>query len=82
MKRVKTKHQNAGAKKQIRKATEETLGFYLPLCYLAMQDEFGLSLEECREWKIRLDRYAGHIAQGVVSFQWVKEELKRRGFNV
>ena len=82
MKRVKTKHQNAGRKKEIRQATEQTLGFYIPLCYIAMQDELGLSLEECRAWKARLDRYASHVASGAVTFDQIVEALRDRGFSV
>lgn len=81
MKRIKRKGRDIGRKKTVKRATEETLGFYIPLCYVALMDEFNFDVETCRAWKVRLDRYAGYIADGVLSFRDVERQLKAAGFD-
>lgn len=82
MRRVKTKHRNAGRRKMVREATDMAVDYMLCLCYVSMRDEFQLSLDQCRAWKTRMDRYAGYIAEGTISFDDVKRDLRKAGFEV
>lgn len=54
----------------------------LMLCYAAMKDELDLDLEQCRAWKTRLDRYAGYLADGTLSFEDIKKDLRKIGLEV
>lgn len=82
MKRVKTKHQNSYIKKEVKKATDEAVGYMLPLCYVAMKDEFKFTREQIMAWKKRVDRYSQFISDGVLSFEDIKKDLREAGFNV
>lgn len=82
MKRVKTKHKDAGRRKLIKLATEDAVGYMLLLCYAAMKDEFNLSAEDCRAWKKRLDRYAGYMADKTLDLQDLRDDLQQMGLEV
>ena len=82
MKRVKTKHRDSGKKKIIRTATDQAVNYMLMLCYAAMKDELDLDVEQCRAWKTRLDRYAGYLANGTLSFEDIKKDLRKIGLEV
>ena len=82
MKRVKTKHHNSGIRKEVRRAADEAVGYMLPLCYVAMKDEFKLTTEQIRAWKERVDRYSDYISQGLISFEDIKKDLREAGFNL
>lgn len=82
MKRVRTKHQNSGVRKEVRRAADEAVGYMLPLCYVAMKDEFGLTVDQIRSWKKRVDRYSSFISDGVLSFEDIKNNLREEGFDV
>ncbi len=82
MKRVKTKHRDAGRRKQMKKTTDEVVGYMLILCYAAMKDEFDLDLDQCRAWKARMDRYAGYLAKGTLTLDEFAKDLKKIGLEV
>lgn len=82
MKRVKTKHQNAERRKAVRQVTDDVVGYILPLFYIAMKDELGLSVEEVRRVKGTVDRYSDYLSQGLITFNDIKKNLKEAGYDV
>lgn len=82
MKRVKTKHQNAERRKAVRQVTDDVVGYILPLFYIAMKDELGLSVEEVRRVKETVDRYSDYLSQGLITFNDIKKDLKKAGYDV
>lgn len=82
MKRVKTKHQNAERRKAVRQVTNDVVGYMLPLFYIAMKDELGLSVEEVRRVKETVDRYSDYLSQGLITFNDIKKNLKEAGYDV
>lgn len=82
MKRVKTKHQNAERRKAVRQVTNDVVGYMLPLFYIAMKDELGLSVEEVRRVKKTVDRYSDYLSQGLITFNDIKKNLKEAGYDV
>lgn len=82
MKRVKTKHKGAQRRKQVSEVTNEVINYMLPIFYIALKDELGLSVEEVRRVKDRIDRYSGYISDGSISFNDIKKDLKKAGFDV
>lgn len=81
MKRVNTKHKGAERRKMVRQITNNAIGYMLPILYVSMKDELGLSVEEVRRVKIRIDRYSDFISQGLLSFNDIKEDLKKSGYD-
>ena len=81
MKRVKTKHKGSGQKKMVRQITNDAIGYMLPILYISLKDELHLSVEEVRRVKIRIDRYSDYISQGLISFNDIKEDLKKAGYD-
>lgn len=73
MKRVKTKHKNAERRKAVRQVTDDVVGYILPLFYIAMKDELGLSVEEVRRVKETVDRYSDYLSQGLITFNDIKK---------
>lgn len=82
MKRVKTKHKNAQKKKMIHEATNEAIGYMLPIFYVALKDELHVSVEDIRRVKDRIDRYSWYISEGLISFNDIKKDLRKAGFDV
>lgn len=82
MKRVKTKHKNAERRKAVRQVTDDVVGYILPLFYIAMKDELGLSVEEVRRVKETVDRYSDYLSQGLITFNDIKKDLKKAGYDV
>lgn len=82
MKRVKTKHRGADRRKMVHQATNEAIGYMLPIFYISMKDELHLSVEEIRRVKNRIDRYSDYISQGLISFNDIKKDLKKAGYDV
>lgn len=81
MKRVNTKHKGAERRKMVRQITNNAIGYMLPILYVSMKDELNLSVEEVRRVKIRIDRYSDYISQGLLSFNDIKEDLKKAGYD-
>lgn len=81
MKRVKTKHQNSERKKAVRQTTNEVIGYMLPLFYICMKDE-GIPVETVRAVKVRVDRYSSYISQGLISFNDIKRDLRKAGYDI
>lgn len=81
MKRVNTKHKGAERRKLIRQITNDAIGYMLPILYISLKDELNLSVEEVRRVKIRIDRYSDYISQGLISFNDIKEDLKKAGYD-
>lgn len=82
MKRAKTKHKNAERRKAVRQVTDDVVGYILPLFYIAMKDELGLSVEEVRRVKETVDRYSDYLSQGLITFNDIKKDLKKAGYGV
>ena len=82
MKRVKTKHKGAERKKEVHQITNDVIGYMLPIFYIAMKDELNLSVEDVRRVKNRIDRYSDYISQGLISFNDIKRDLKKAGYDV
>lgn len=82
MKRVNTKHKGSGRNKIVKQITNDTIGYMLPIFYIALKDELNLSVEEVRKVKIRIDRYSDYISQGLISFNDIKKDLKTAGYDV
>lgn len=82
MKRVKTKHKGVERKKEVHQITNDVIGYMLPIFYIAMKDELNLSVEDVRMVKNRIDRYSDYISQGLISFNDIKRDLKKAGYDV
>lgn len=82
MERVKTKHQNSGRKKEIKRITSEAVDYMLTIFYISLKDELDLSVEEVRRVKERIDRYSSYLSDGVLSFNDIKKDLKKAGYNI
>lgn len=82
MKRVKTKHQGAERKKVVHQITDDVIGYMLPVFYIAMKDELGLTVEQVRSVKDRVDRYSSYISQGTLTFEDIKQDLKKSGYDL
>ena len=82
MQRVKTKHKQADRRKLTRQITSEAVGYMLPLFYIALKDELHLSVEEVRSVKVRIDRYSDYLSQGLISFNDIKKDLRKAGYNI
>ena len=82
MKRVKTKHRNSQQKKMVHQATNEAIGYMLPIFYISLKDELKLSVEEVRRVKDRIDRYSSYISQGLISFNDIKKDLRKAGYDI
>lgn len=82
MKRVKTKHKGAERRKMVHQATNDAIGYMLPIFYISLKDELHLSVEEVRRVKARIDRYSDYISQGLISFNDIKRDLKKAGYDV
>lgn len=82
MKRVKTKHKRSERRKMVRQITNNAIGYMLPILYVSMKDELNLSVEEVRRVKVRIDRYSDYISQGLISFNDIKKDLKKAGYDV
>ena len=82
MKRVKTKHRGADRRKMVRQATNEAIGYMLPIFYISLKDELKLSVEEVRRVKDRMDRYSSYISQGLISFNDIKKDLRKAGYDI
>ena len=82
MKRVKTKHQGAERKKVVRQVTDDVIGYMLPLFYIAMKDELGLTADQVRRVKDRVDRYSAYISSGALTFEDIKQDLRKAGYNL
>lgn len=82
MKRVKTKHKGSERRKMVRQITNNAIGYMLPILYVSMKDELNLSVEEVRRVKVRIDRYSDYISQGLISFNDIKKDLKKAGYDV
>ena len=54
----------------------------MPLFYIAMKDELGLSVEEVRRVKETVDRYSDYLSQGLITFNDIKKDLKKAGYDV
>ena len=82
MKRVKTKHKGSGQKKLVRQITNDAIGYMLPILYISLKDELGLSVEEARKVKIRIDHYSDYLTQGLISFNDIREDLRKAGYDI
>lgn len=82
MQRVKTKHKQADRRKLTRQITSDAVGYMLPLFYIALKDELHLSVEEVRNVKVRIDRYSDYLSQGLISFNDIKKDLRKAGYNI
>ena len=82
MKRVKTKHKGSGQKKLVRQITNDAIGYMLPILYISLKDELHLSVEEVRKVKIRIDHYFYYLTQGLISFNDIKEDLRKAGYDI
>ena len=82
MKRVKTKHKGSGQKKMVRQITNDAIGYMLPILYISLKDELHLSVEEVRKVKIRIDHYSEYLTQGLISFNDIKEDLRKAGYDI
>ena len=82
MQRVKTKHKKADRRKLTRQITSDAVGYMLPLFYVALKDELHLSVEEVRSVKVRIDRYSDYLSQGLISFNDIKKDLRKAGYNI
>lgn len=82
MKRVKTKHTGSQRRKMVQEATNDAIGYMLPIFYISMKDELGLSVEEIRRVKSRIDRYSEYISKGFISFNDIKKDLKKAGYDI
>lgn len=82
MQRVKTKHKKADRRKLTRQITSDAVGYMLPLFYIALKDELHLSVEEVRNVKVRIDRYSDYLSQGLISFNDIKKDLRKAGYNI
>ena len=82
MKRVKTKRKGSGQKKLVRQITNDAIGYMLPILYISLKDELGLSVEEVRKVKIRIDHYSDYLTQGLISFNDIKEDLRKAGYDI
>ena len=82
MKRVKTKHKGSGQKKMVRQITNDAIGYMLPILYISLKDELHLSVEEVRKVKIRIDHYSDYLTQGLISFNDIKEDLRKSGYDI
>ena len=82
MQRVKTKHKQADRRKLTRQITSDAVGYMLPLFYIALKDELNLSVEEVRNVKVRIDRYSDYLSQGLISFNDIKKDLRKAGYNI
>ena len=82
MQRVKTKHNKADRRKLTRQITSDAVGYMLPLFYIALKDELHLSVEEVRKVKIRIDHYSDYLTQGLISFNDIKEDLRKAGYDI
>ena len=82
MKRVKTKHKNSEKRKMIHEATNDAIGYMLPLFYIGMKDELGLSVEEVRRVKQRIDRYSSYLSDGLITFSDIKKDLRKAGYDI
>lgn len=80
MKRVKRKHRGVERQRQIKRSVDEAINLILPICYVAMKDEFGFNVEQIRAWKKRVDRYSSYISQGLVDFDDITDDLLKAGF--
>lgn len=82
MERVKTKHQNSGRRKEIQQITSEAVDYMLTIFYISLKDELGLSVEEVRRVKDRIDRYSSYLSEGVLSFEDIRKDLKKAGYKL
>lgn len=82
MKRVKTKHKGSGQKKLVRQITNDAIGYMLPILYISLKDELHLSVEEVRKVKIRIDHYSDYLTQGLISFNDIKKDLRKAGYDI
>ena len=82
MKRVKTKHKGSGQKKLVRQITNDAIGYMLPILYISLKDELHLSVEEVRKVKIRIDHYSDYLTQGLISFDDIKKDLRKAGYDI
>lgn len=82
MKRVKTKHKGSGQKKMVRQITNDAIGYMLPILYISLKDELHLSVEEVRKVKIRIDHYSDYLTQGLISFNDIKKDLRKAGYDI
>lgn len=82
MKRIRTKHNGSGRRKMVQQATNDAVGYMLPIFYIALKDELNLSVEEVRRVKVRIDRYSDYITQGLISFDDIRKDLKKAGYGV
>lgn len=82
MKRVKTKHKGSGQKKLVRQITNDAIGYMLPILYISLKDELHLSVEEVRKVKVRIDHYSDYLTQGLISFNDIKKDLRKAGYDI
>ena len=82
MKRVKTKHNGNERRKAVKQITDDVVGYMLLLLYISLKDEVGLSVEEIRRVKNRIDRYSSYLSQGLISFEDIKKDLKDAGYDI
>ena len=82
MKKVKTKHKGSGQKKLVRQITNDAIGYMLPILYISLKDELHLSVEEVRKVKIRIDHYSDYLTQGLISFNDIKKDLRKAGYDI
>lgn len=82
MKRVKTKHKGSGQKKLVRQITNDAIGYMLPILYISLKDELHLSVEEVRKVKIRIDHYSDYLTQGLISFNDIRKDLRKAGYDI
>ena len=82
MKRVKTKHKGSGQKKMVRQITNDAIGYMLPILYISLKDELHLSVEEVRKVKIRIDHYSDYLTQGLISFDDIRKDLRKAGYDI
>lgn len=82
MKRVKTKHKGSGQKKLVRQITNDAIGYMLPILYISLKDELHLSVEEVRKVKIRIDHYSDYLTQGLISFDDIRKDLRKAGYDI
>ena len=82
MKRIKTKHNGNERRKTVRQITDDVIGYILPVLYISLKDEVGLSVEEIRRVKNRIDRYSSYLSQGLISFEDIKKDLRDAGYDI
>lgn len=70
----------AQLKLNLRTYVDEAVSMMIPICYVAMKDEFGMDVEKIRKWKMRVDRYSDYLSNGLITFDDITNDLLKAGF--